>query len=350
MGGHRQNSLTRHGSGSEEPRPESPAPLFQVEPTRRNCPACDHDRYEILLSVTAGQVCSANSTYRRDALGRLGVRGDSAYPVGLCGRCGFAFATLLPTPQFLETVYDDVIDPDQGFFESTGPTWVAHQLRLGSSLLDSLSRVFGAGSSFRVLDLGCGYGSLVRAIQGPRVSCEGFETSPRRTAFLGEQGLSSCTTLDEVRSRGPFHAAVLSDVLEHVPAPRATLALCRDILIEGGLLLVNVPNFDEMRWRVLRRQLESDSLLDRELNPWEHLNYFSPDSLDRMLSAYGFGSLDQHGSVDVGLRRGLRGLRKWGNAAKSVGRLARQLLSSTPQGTCRIVQRTAAPDGRRPLG
>lgn len=312
-----------------------------VETTRRNCPGCGHEKYKTLLFVRAEQFCSVNSTYRPDACEILGVSRDAAFPLVSCEQCGFVFAGLLPSARFLELVYEEVIDKDRGFFESVSPGWVAHQLELGSILLEGLARAFGREASFRILDFGCGNGSLAKALSGPRVECLGYESSRQRLAFLREQGVGALETVEAVRERGPYHAIVLSDVLEHLAEPGKTLVLCRDLLVPGGLLLVSVPEFSENRLRALRADVGGDGLRDRELNPWEHLNYFSASSLDEVLRARGFEEMETSRFVDIGLRPGLRGVRKWGNAVMALGRLARHLWAGEPRGTCRLVRRAS---------
>ena len=47
--------------------------------------------------------------------------------------------------------------------------------------------------------------------------------------------------------RNSFDTITLFHVLEHVPDPRKTIALCRDLLKTGGTLLICVPN-DVLAW------------------------------------------------------------------------------------------------------
>lgn len=314
----------------------------------RACPACGCGGRRTLFSVAAERFCGANPTYRGDYDDILGTPSGTTFPVVACRRCGFAFAGLLPPEDFLERLYEEVIDPGRALSMSESPGWVAHQLGLAALLLEELERVFGADPGLRVLDFGCGHGSLVRALNGSRVGCLGFETSRRRQEHLRARCLPAVGDLGEARRRGPYHAIVLSDVLEHVPAPRETLSHCRDLLLPRGLLLVCVPNFDGRRLMAARDAIARGGSPEREVNPWEHLNYFSPASLRRLLRDGGFAVLAGSGAIDVGLRPGLRGLRKWGNGAKSVFRIARHLLGRGPGSTCLCAQTTERGGARIP--
>lgn len=284
----------------------------------RSCPLCDKSGRRILGQVPAARFCAVNSTYREDFSKILGISQDTSFPIAECTDCGFVYAGIVPPQEFLNRVYDEVIDPDAGRFESLSPSWVAHQLRLGALMLGELVDVFG-DERFSVLDFGCGYGTLLQALPSPRVECIGFESSQRCLSYLRDRGVPVSGRLEEVRERGPYHGIILSDVLEHVPAPRELLSVCRELLVAEGLVCVNVPAFD----RASLDQAVSDRPFPRTLNPWEHLNYFSPGTLRSMLSAQGFVLREPAGPVDVGVRPRLRGLRRLGNSAKSILRLAR---------------------------
>lgn len=273
----------------------------------------------------------------------LGLEGTETFPIVRCRACGFVFAALLPSDECLRLLYEEVIDPELGLLESTRPGWLAQQLSSAVLLLEAIARVFPPTGCLKVLDLGCGYGGIVRALQGPGLRCTGLESSTRRREFLRQEGLPIVETVAEARQVGPYHAVVLNEVLEHVPEPRGLLSCCRELLVPDGLLLVSVPEFGEKRIGEIRSAVHKGASQSREVNPWEHLNYFDPSSLDSMLCRAGFRHLALTGSIDIGLRRGLTGLQKWGNAAKSMGRVLRSLLLGEAGGTRRIVQRTDLP-------
>ncbi len=308
--------------------------------TERSCPACGGAGRSEVARLQAAQFCKVNETYRDDFASILSIEPDTVFPLVRCTSCAFVYAGLLPSPEFLQAVYDRVIDPDHGFFASCRPFWVSQQLALGSRVLDHLERQFPDQERLTVLDFGCGYGALVRALTGPRVCCRGFETSPRRLAFLEAQGLPASSELKEISALGPYHAVVLSEVLEHVPSPRDTLALCRQLLVADGLLFVHVPDFRDEYLAAALADLPSGRQ-PRGLNPWEHLNYFSPGSLRRMVGAAGF-EVFEPSVVDVGFRPELHGIRRWGNACKSLLRLIRYVLGRRPEETTLVARRGRA--------
>src|SRR5580700_9209259 len=111
-------------------------------PTLRNCSVCGESGQKVLLQLRANRFCELNWTYRHDFSRVLGIRDDQSFPIVECSSCGFVYAGLLPDPEFLEAVYEKVIDPEKGLFESLKPEWVAHQFRLAALFLEDISDVF----------------------------------------------------------------------------------------------------------------------------------------------------------------------------------------------------------------
>lgn len=296
----------------------------------------------MFLTLEARQFCETNYTYRKDFAKILGITETDAFPIAKCDSCGFVYAQFLPPQDFLSAVYGEVIDPDVGFLESTNHAWVSHQLQLASLLLDELGRIFGPREKLRLLDFGCGYGTLVRALSGDRIECFGFETGESEKEFLTESNLPFLDSIEALRTNAPFHGILLSDVLEHVPTPRETLELCHSLLIGNGLICVNVPNFSEAMWKQQFKLLRNGGAYTRGINPWEHLNYFSPESFAQMVSSSGFRLIEPSGPIDVGLRfHQESAIRRWGNFGKSMVRLVKSGLtrSSSPNTFC-LAQKT----------
>jgi 2-polyprenyl-3-methyl-5-hydroxy-6-metoxy-1,4-benzoquinol methylase len=134
----------------------------------------------------------------------------------------------------------------------------------------------------RVLDVGCGSGALLALLRELGFhDLLGIEPSPGSVHLGQELGL-------EVRAGslaalpadlGNFDCIVLSHVLEHLESPSEALQTVAPLLGPGGMLYVEVP--DATRFAELAK------LPFAEFNT-EHINYFSPHSLQSLLRKNGF--------------------------------------------------------------
>jgi len=285
--------------------------------------------------MTARDIVAGNSTYSPDALPLLGVEPEDTFAFAECIGCGFLYAAEEPAPEFLAALYTRVISGERASVESRRPQWVAHQLALAASLLARFT------DPVTILDYGCGYGTILRALNSPSVRCVGFEPSETVLASLTEQGLDASSDLEAIRKRGPYDGVILSDVLEHMPRPRQVLADCASMVRAGGWIAVSVPDFSLRRRKTVLDDLRRGACAARDLNPWEHLNYSSPGGLEAMLDEAGF-AVDANSTADFGLRSGHGGVRRWGNGIKSALRLLRFSVRPRAMTTTLLGQRRSA--------
>ena len=87
-----------------------------------------------------------------------------------------------------------------------------------------------------------------------------------------------------------FEVVTLLNVLEHLAEPEAILKSIKDnLLVKGGILIVDVPN--EFNTLQLAGQ-KTHQLNEWWICPPNHLNYFSPSSLNECLVCSGYQVLD----------------------------------------------------------
>jgi len=281
----------------------------------RSCPGCRANAAQIIASISASTVVRGNSTYRENALAILEIASDTTFFFARCQNCEFVYALVEPTAEFLEHLYVDVIDRDRAAPLERSMQWIAHQLQLASGLLSRVS----SRTDTRFLDYGCGAGIVVDSLTAAGISSMGYEPFERNSASDYQRITSS---LDTVTAWGPFHALLLSDVLEHLPHPREALKKCHALLLPGGWICVSVPDFNRARLEQILADLRSGREVTPELNPWEHLNYFTPSTLATMLASVGF-EIDAQPVSSFGLRSHTKGLRKTSNTVRSILRMLR---------------------------
>jgi SAM-dependent methyltransferase len=136
-----------------------------------------------------------------------------------------------------------------------------------------------------LLDVGAGRGELgfVLARLGWQVT--GLEPSAEACQQGRSRGLQlvegTLCTADPAELGEAYDAVVFQHSLEHVAEPKEDLARARELLREGGLLLLLLPNFDS--WQ--RRAFGSAWL---HLDLPRHRTHFTAAGLEQLLARSGF--------------------------------------------------------------
>lgn len=274
--------------------------MSELALTKRVCPLCGSTRSEVAIHLSAYEIVMANWSYRQNKFANMGIDPAAMFSIQRCADCAFVYAGVLPPQDFLDFVYDELIDVEAARQESYSPNNLANRMEY----LAVLVRLMPTGG--KVLDFGCGFGptlALLKNVHG--IETVGFETSEARALELERWHPLITRDINALRAHGKFSAVVLDNVLEHVPDPHQTLNLISSICAEGAILYVSVPDIGS---RYLRSQIhlnKNSKLLGMDINPWEHLNYFDLAHLDSLMKQAGFVALRKAGlpgEVSVGLR------------------------------------------------
>lgn len=155
--------------------------------------------------------------------------------------------------------------------------------RLWNAFSGEFLAEFLSFSKGRVLDAGCGFGSLMDELAAAGCEPVGIEPNPDACEHCGKRGLNVICGVFE-RTGLPsasFDGAVLWHVIEHLPDPRAALAEIARLLKPGGALTIYCPN----------AQSYLASFFGGEWQGWDppyHLLGFTPITLRRLVEESGF--------------------------------------------------------------
>lgn len=150
----------------------------------------------------------------------------------------------------------------------------------------------GKSSPTRVLDIGCGEGSLGKVLKeryGSGVYLVGTDIS-KQALELARQHYDEVYRNDaereDIRTLFPekrFDYIVCLEVLEHVFDPLKILGQASDLLRSGGQIIVSFPNFAFYRYRleVLRGKFPEGCHIYSDV---EHLHYFTLGSFKKLLA------------------------------------------------------------------
>lgn len=196
-----------------------------------------------------------------------------------------------------------------GFLASTLPVTINQGVRLDESvrekalkpirmanfraLLDGCADLLPAGA--RLLDVGCAHGWFMDMAKAHGLSCTGVEPD-NAMADLAEaaghtvlRGLFPAIVPEGTR----FDVISFNDVLEHLPhVEHVGRDLC-ELLVPGGLVIINLPVSEGLVFRAARigAQFGFSGPLARMWQqglPSPHLSYFSRTTLPRLMARDGF--------------------------------------------------------------
>jgi SAM-dependent methyltransferase len=257
-------------------------------PKRRACAVCGEGERMTLVMQQRYEVPT-----------RGGVH--SGYDVVVCDRCGFGFAQTPPCQEYLDFYYSELAKKsemlDQSVnFEETNDTVLRNQ-----NSLRNITSLMRPGN--RVLEIGCYTGYLLAQIKHdiPNVMCMGLETSAFAASIAKTRyDIEVCIgSIFDDNDLGTFDIVIVLHVLEHIVDLRRFLSRLREFLKIDGRLHIEVPdatNFTvesgDNSFRLARREPYI------EFN-FEHINYFTPRSLQNLMELSGYETLSVDSQVST---------------------------------------------------
>ncbi len=193
-----------------------------------------------------------------------------------CLSCEVGYSEAFPAAT--SDVYSDV-----GYLETQDTNYLQNaeyrKQRFASERLEIIEHhLKKSPTGARLLDVGCGTGWFLDVAQAAGYAVAGLEVGTELARFTSEKmGVPVFTDpLTELSASERFDVITLFDVIEHVADPRNLLRAVRSHLNPGGIALVFTPNLDSVGLAILGAH---SSLI----MPAEHLFYFTPGSLRRLI-------------------------------------------------------------------
>jgi 2-polyprenyl-3-methyl-5-hydroxy-6-metoxy-1,4-benzoquinol methylase len=134
----------------------------------------------------------------------------------------------------------------------------------------------------RILEVGCGEGLLAGELVRAGYDVTGIEPSPSASGRAARRGVKVFTGyFPHPQAGGPYHAVVMSHVLEHIEDPLRTLQQLNAALAPGGLLLLIQTNYRG----ILPRKWKENWYA---WVPDQHFWHFTPKGLTYLARQCGF--------------------------------------------------------------
>jgi len=163
----------------------------------------------------------------------------------------------------------------------------------------------------RVLDIGCGDGSLALFIKG-KVKIYGVDKSKKILEIARKRGFL-IKKLDLDKDSLPyqnsyFDCVTCLDVIEHIKDPNSLVREIYRVLKRGGRLIISAPNIrfsDHIVTLVFKGRFPTTSE-DKTAYDGGHIHYFTFSDLKEILKGAGFKIIQEEGIINKA-RRGVIG-------------------------------------------
>lgn len=231
------------------------------------CNICGSTDYRVLIEPTVTEFDPAEVL-----TASKGVRGTQT--IVRCGECGLTYVNPRIETSLVAESYrlaeDDVY--------TRGAAGRTHTFRQCVRKISRWKKPPG-----KLLDIGCAAGFFVAEARKFGWDAAGIEPSEYLVDWgrehLGENLVKGTLKQGDFKD-GKFDILTMWDVLEHVTDPLGELTECFRICKPGGMLIINYPDFGSLLARIAGKRWWF--LLSN------HLYYFTPDTMKKILEKAGF--------------------------------------------------------------
>ncbi len=164
-------------------------------------------------------------------------KGEKSFKIFKCKKCGLFYSNSISKWDNLKDVYSNYEIPYQ---------WEYGSDFFNRKITTLVSSVTPPGG--KVLEVGCGYGKILADLEKKGFEVVGVEASScacehirREYNFPVYEGMIE-TYLDSFSNQSPFNTIVALNVIEHLRNPYETLRKFNRILIQGGYVVIIVPD------------------------------------------------------------------------------------------------------------
>jgi 2-polyprenyl-3-methyl-5-hydroxy-6-metoxy-1,4-benzoquinol methylase len=213
---------------------------------------------------------------------------DETFSLQSCSDCHCLFLDPMPGPEKIASFY-----PPSYWWDGSRPGFLRklEGVYRRLALFDHVSFIgraarksVAAGERPRILDVGCGPGTVLSLLKARGFEVYGLDASAEASDIAKkEHGIEVTVGAlnDSTFNNDTFDTVVLLHTLEHVRNPHQVLAQARRVLRPSGRLVLQVPNVDSIQCRVFGARWYG-------LDVPRHLIDYSRVSLLGLLEASGF--------------------------------------------------------------
>jgi len=134
----------------------------------------------------------------------------------------------------------------------------------------------------KALDIGCAAGDFIEVLmRNGWKDVEGIELDPTMIGRLHEKKIQVSTIpLEKMEATRKYDLITLFDVIEHLPGLAEALNKLKNILEAEGTIALITPDYSSTQRKIFGKRWF-------QYKPYEHIQYFTPDSLAQALKPHG---------------------------------------------------------------
>ena len=134
----------------------------------------------------------------------------------------------------------------------------------------------------KALDIGCAAGDFIEVLmRNGWKDLEGIELDTTMIDKLRKKNIAVSTTpIEKIEVKKKYDLITLFDVVEHLPGLSEAIQKLHDILEEDGIIALITPDYSSTQRKLFGKRWF-------QYKPYEHIQYFTPDTLARALKPHG---------------------------------------------------------------
>ena len=244
---------------------------------RNVCPTCSKSNFKIIFSLfySDKKLSSFLKSYYGNKI-KLDKIKNKKYTLLECINCSFIFQEEVPSNNFSEILYEDLIDTGTSFnkkynFEIKYKKKLSYEIKLINNILKKDPK------SIDILEFGAGWGYWSKYMQEKGFNISAFEISENRINFMKKNNIKVISKLNN--SKDKFDLIYSEETFEHISNPRETLLTMSKLLKDNGFILLRFPSNYLFKSKLTSNYKPKPDCA----HPLEHINLFNKKSFKFML-------------------------------------------------------------------
>jgi len=151
-------------------------------------------------------------------------------------------------------------------------------------------------SEISLLDIGCGAGGFVREAHRDEFNVSAVDiydgVIEKIAPIIGEKNVAFISSIEELDVKNKYDVITLWGVLEHLPDSNVVFDIIKKACTKDGLFLFLIPQLKSRAFKILGVNTPT-------LNPRQHINFYSDNSIELVAKKHGFNFIDSFDELPI---------------------------------------------------